>query len=154
MPRLARAEANATFILDEGENIDDEDDDENEVDYTQNQFQTQFSQIDPDQSQFLDNAKENEIKKLNALNPTARNRIVTDLSRILLFKALSGDVIDKPKCVTEALGENMKKERVATAALDEAQKRLKDVFGFDVRRVPNHQPLEQSLDRKSDCSRG
>ena len=146
MPRLARAEANATFILDEEGDIDDEDDEE--VDYTQNnnQFQTQFSQIDPDQSQFLDTAKENEIKKLNALNPTARNRIVTDLSRILLFRALSGDVIDKSKCVTEALGENMKKERVATAVLDEAQKRLKDVFGFDVRRVPKE--MERDLPGK------
>ena len=94
-----------------------------------------FSQIDPDQSQFLECPKENERKKLDSLG-IAGNRAITDLSRMILFKALSGDVIDKTKCVAEALGDGMKKERVATAVLSEAEKRLRNVFGFAIRKVP------------------
>ena len=63
------------------------------------QSQFTFSQILPDQSQCLDAARAAELKKLNELNPTARNQIVTDLSRILLFKGLAGDPIDKTKCI-------------------------------------------------------
>ena len=90
MPRLARAEP--TFIL-EDEPEEEEEDEMN----MKSQWGT-FSQILPDQSQFLAPARENEQKKLNALNPTARNQVVTDLSRILLFKALGGDAIDRTKC--------------------------------------------------------
>eukprot|EP01082_Thalassiosira_pseudonana_P000415 g278.t1 g278 contig1:683452-683991(+) len=97
--------------------------------------QMQFSQLLPDRSQRIDTAKPNEIKKLSSMEPTARNRIVTDLSRILLFKALNGDVIDRKKVIAEALGD-MKGERVQAAVLSEAQKRLKDVFGFEVCKVP------------------
>lgn len=97
--------------------------------------QMQFSQLLPDRSQRIDTAKPNEMKKLSSMEPTARNRIVTDLSRILLFKALNGDVIDRKKVIAEALGD-LKGERVQAAVLSEAQKRLKDVFGFEVCKVP------------------
>ena len=100
------------------------------------QTQFSFSQIDPDQSQFLEAARDSELRKLDSLNPTARNRAVTTLSRTLLFRALGGDVIDRAKIVAEALGDDMKKERVQTAVLGEAERRLRDVFGFSVRRVP------------------
>ncbi|KAL3821814.1 hypothetical protein ACHAXA_003316 [Cyclostephanos tholiformis] len=95
-----------------------------------------FSQIDPDQSQYIEAARDSERRKLDSIPPVARNRAVTNLSRMLLFKALNGDVIDKAKCVAEALGDDMKKERVQTAMLCEAERRLRDVFGFSVRRVP------------------
>jgi hypothetical protein len=55
---------------------------------------------------------------------------------MILFKALSGDVIDKTKCVTTVLSDEMKKERVGTAVLAEAEQRLRDVFGFSVCRIP------------------
>ena len=129
MPRLARAEP--TFIL---EDEPEEEEEENEMNM-KSQWGT-FSQILPDQSQFLAPARENEQKKLNALNPTARNQVITDLSRILLFKALGGDAIDRTKCVAEALGENMKKERVQTAVCNEATDRLRKVFGFNLIELP------------------
>ncbi|KAL3788565.1 hypothetical protein ACHAW5_009411 [Stephanodiscus triporus] len=106
------------------------------------QTQFAFSQIDPDQSQFLEAARDSELRKLDSINPAARNRAVTNLSRILLFRALGGDVIDKTKCVAEALGDDMKKERVQTAVLGEAERRLRDVFGFSVRRVPARMEAE------------
>ena len=93
-----------------------------------------FSQVGPDQSQTLEAARDHELRKLNEINPTARNRMVTDLSRMLLFKALSGDVIDRTKVVPEAMGDH--KDRIQSAVLAEAESRLRDVFGFAVRRVP------------------
>lgn len=109
------------------------------------QSQFTFSQIDPDQSQFLDAARETEKNKLSGLGPVARNRIVTDLSRLLLFKALNNEVIDKTKIVSEVLGsdENLKKARVQNAVLEEATERLQNVFGFGVRRVP--EKMEEDL---------
>ena len=111
-------------------------DDDDDAAATMPQTQFSFSQIDPDQSQFLEAARDAEVRKLDSLNPTSRNRAVTSLCRILLFRALNGDVIDKSKVVAEALGDDMKKERVQTAVLGEAERRLRDVFGFSVRRVP------------------
>ena len=111
-------------------------DDDDDAAATMPQTQFSFSQIDPDQSQFLEAARDAEVRKLDSLNPTSRNRAVTSLCRILLFRALNWDVIDKSKVVAEALGDDMKKERVQTAVLGEAERRLRDVFGFSVRRVP------------------
>lgn len=45
------------------------------------QSQFTFSQINPDQSQFLDAARTSEKAKLDGLNPTVRNRLFIDLSR-------------------------------------------------------------------------
>ncbi|KAL7528698.1 hypothetical protein ACHAXR_004655 [Thalassiosira sp. AJA248-18] len=120
------AKAEPTFVVAEEGEYEANDD-------NQQQSQFTFSQCNPDQSQYLDSAKDSELRNLEKLNPTARNRIVTDLSRILLFKGFNGDVIDKPKCIAESLGENMKKERVGSAALEQAEKRLRDVFGFSVK---------------------
>ena len=104
--------------------------------------QMQFSQVEPDRSQLIDVAKESEVRKLEGLNPATKHRVVTDLSRLLLFKALNGDPIDRRRVVAEALGD-MKTERVQTAALNEAEARLRDVFGFSVRRVP--EKMEEAL---------
>ena len=142
MPRLGRGNPTTTsFILE-----DDEDDEPgtNNFDYTQTQLG--LTQVDADQSQFIDAEKGAERKKLNALNPTARNQVITDLSRILLFKALGGETIDRTKCITQALGENLKKERVGGALLQDANDRLKKVFGFEARRVP--EKMEEDLPSK------
>ena len=88
MPRLSRsttaAEEGVTFIEEEHTNDEEEDDDYFHL--TQTQFA--FSQQPADKSQNVDIARTSEITKLDALNPTTRNKIVTDLSRMLLFKAL------------------------------------------------------------------
>ena len=130
--RRSRQQDEGIFILPDDEVVVDDDDDA--TGGSQTRFT--FSQIDPDQSQTLQAARDSERRKLDAIPPVARNRAVTNLSRTLLFKALNGDVIDKAKCVAEALGDDMKKERVQNAVLCEAERRLRDVFGFSVRRVP------------------
>jgi len=131
MPRRSRnnnaAQEDVTFIVEES--LSDLETQPN----SKSQFT--FSQIAADSSQFIDAARDAEIRKLDNIPAVKKNQIVTDLSRILLFKALGGAVIDKSKVINEALGD-MKGERVQSAALNEAEKRLHDIFGFSVRRVP------------------
>lgn len=104
--------------------------------------QIQFSQTAPDRSQAIDEPRQSERDKLANLPHAAREKIVTDLSRILLFKGLNGDPIDRRKVVIEALGD-YKGERIANAVLDEARVRLRDVFGYEVRKVPRQ--MEEDL---------
>lgn len=126
MPRRTAAET-VTFI----EEDDNDDVDDSKEFMTQTQFT--FSQQPADKSQNIDVARTSESKKLSDLNPTTRNKIVTDLSRLLLFKALGmKDPIDRTKVCAEACGET---KGVSKAALNEADKRLKDVFGFGVKHV-------------------
>ena len=133
MPRLSRsttaAEEGVTFIEEEHTNDEEEDDDYFHL--TQTQFA--FSQQPADKSQNVDIARTSEITKLDALNPTTRNKIVTDLSRMLLFKALGmKDPVDRTKVCAEATGEV---RGVSKSALNVAEKRLRDVFGFGVKCV-------------------
>lgn len=135
MPRRSRSTAAEAVFIEEVE----QDDDVVEDVFTQTQFT--FSQQPADKSQNVDMARVSEIKKLDDLNPTTRNRIVTDLSRILLFKGLGmKDPIDRSKVCAEALGDV---KNVSKAALNEAEKRLKDVFGFAVKHVPTN--MEKNL---------
>eukprot|EP00573_Skeletonema_grethae_P010912 CAMPEP_0201692782 /NCGR_PEP_ID=MMETSP0578-20130828/5575_1 /ASSEMBLY_ACC=CAM_ASM_000663 /TAXON_ID=267565 /ORGANISM="Skeletonema grethea, Strain CCMP 1804" /LENGTH=361 /DNA_ID=CAMNT_0048178207 /DNA_START=108 /DNA_END=1190 /DNA_ORIENTATION=- len=131
MPRRSRSTTteSVSFIEEEAAHSDDNDDSKEFL--TQTQFT--FSQQPADKSQNVDTARTSEQKKLDDLNPTTRNKIVTDLSRMLLFKALGmRDPIDKTKVCSEALGEV---KGVSKAALNEADRRLKDVFGFGVKHV-------------------
>ncbi|KAL3797739.1 hypothetical protein HJC23_000284 [Cyclotella cryptica] len=122
-----RRRTSAAFVI-------EEDYDSNQDDTQHAKSQMQFSQVVPDRSQTIDVARDAEIRKLENMEPAARQRIVTDLSRILLFKGLNGDVIDRKKVVAEALGD-MKGERVQLAMLNEAEARLRNVFGFSVRKI-------------------
>jgi len=134
MPRLSRSTAateKVSFIEDENDDDDDEEEDSQFGFFTQTQFT--FSQQPADRSQNVDIARDSENKKLDDLNPTTRNRIVTDLSRMLLFRGLGmKDPIDRTRVCAEACGEV---KGVSKSALHEADKRLKDVFGFAVKRI-------------------
>lgn len=95
-----------------------------------------FSQCVPEPSQAILDARASETRKLQEMNPDARQQLITSLSRYLLFKGLSGDPIDKSKLAKEAFPPNLRDARVTNAALREATDRLRNVFGMDVRRAP------------------
>uniref|UniRef100_A0A7S4RVH7 MAGE domain-containing protein n=1 Tax=Ditylum brightwellii TaxID=49249 RepID=A0A7S4RVH7_9STRA len=103
----------------------------------------QFSQQAPEPSQPLHAPKANEESNFSNLNAAVQERLVTDLSRLLLFSALNKQPIDRTKIVKETLGENNVTERVATAVLSKAEWRLKNVFGFELRQAPKF--MEDSL---------
>ena len=54
-----------------------------------------FSQQMPEMSQVLPQPKDREKQNLDSLDPHVREKLLTTLSRLLLFKALSGETIDK-----------------------------------------------------------
>lgn len=103
--------------------------------------QVQFSQVIPDPSGGLPTARPFEINNLTSYDAPTQSRLVTDLSRLLLFKALSGEPIDRTKLAKEAWGERFTncKGAVTNAALDKSVERMKLVLGVDVKRVPEDQ---------------
>ena len=60
-----------------------------------------FSQHMPEMSQAVPEAKDREKQNLDSLDPHVREKLLTTLSRLLLFKALAGETIDK---VSESMG--------------------------------------------------
>ncbi|KAL7470838.1 hypothetical protein ACHAXS_011114 [Conticribra weissflogii] len=132
----------------EGSNDDDDDYDGGSPELSQ---QMTFTQTYADKSQPLHEAKPSENLKLSALNPATRHRITTNLSRALLFKSLSGEVIQRKTVLAEALGDTvkggeMRAASVSNALFREANDRLEKVFGFSVGRVPLS--MEESLSAK------
>jgi hypothetical protein len=70
------------------------------------------------------------------LDTEAREKIVTSLSRIMLFKSLEREPIDRLKVLKDAGISS--KDRIASAAFQEACDRLLKVFGFEVSRMPKY----------------
>mmetsp|Transcript_14999 Transcript_14999/g.32679 ORF Transcript_14999/g.32679 Transcript_14999/m.32679 type:complete len:350 (+) Transcript_14999:206-1255(+) len=106
-----------------------------------------FSQQMPEMSQPVAPAKDKEKQNLESLDQHVREKLLTTLSRLILFKALAGETIDKTKVYKEAAagehGATITK-RVATAAFEEAKKRLLDVFGFELVMIPAAQAAHLS----------
>jgi hypothetical protein len=93
--------------------------------------------------------KPRERNILQDLDPATQDRMVTDLSRTLLFKALNGDPIDRSKLAKEAWGENFTGDRGAfNAALKEATDRMQTVWGFSVRKIPAYMDEMKTLPKK------
>jgi hypothetical protein len=95
-----------------------------------------FSQFLPEESQAPPSPKPSEQTKLQNMDPSARSRLVTDLSRYILFKALSNDPIDRTKFAKEAFPKNLQDTRVTNAALQAATERMNQIFGLDVLKAP------------------
>ena len=91
--------------------------------------------MEPEPSQAPSEARQSERAKLANMEASARSRIVTDLSRYILFKSLSGEPIDKTK-LKEAFPDNLKDSRVTNAAVEEVNVRLQNIFGMSIQRCP------------------
>mmetsp|Transcript_16974 Transcript_16974/g.24941 ORF Transcript_16974/g.24941 Transcript_16974/m.24941 type:complete len:325 (-) Transcript_16974:292-1266(-) len=99
-----------------------------------------FSQMEPEASQAPPEARASEKSNLENLG-TTKEKVVTDLSRLVLFKAMSGETIDRAKLMKEAFppesNPTLKDARVINAALNEVTERLKHVIGLDIKTTPN-----------------
>ena len=106
---------------------DDDDSDEGEV-------EAMFSSQAPELSQEILPAKPNEQQNLIKMDEKAREQAIRNLTRLVLFKALAGEPIDRAKCIKEAgiSGSN----RIASAAFEQANIRLRNQFDFELRRIP------------------
>lgn len=92
-----------------------------------------FSSQVPEMSQEIDKVKDFERTNLNNLSSTQRAKAISDLTRLVLFKALAGEAIDRTKCIKEA---GINDARISSAAFEEVNVRLKNMFDFELKRQP------------------
>lgn len=93
-----------------------------------------FTSQVPEMTQDIIEAKSHERMNLMQMSENQREKVICDLSRLVLFKALAGDAIDRSKCLKEA-GISTD-TRISSAAFDEVKVRLNNCFGFEVKRIP------------------
>ena len=106
-----------------------------------------FSQMAPEISQDIAPVKASEQRNLDNLSAEEREKVLSDLSRLILFKALAGDPIDRLKCCKEA-GIGPDQGKISSAAFAEAAERLQNVFGFELKRIPKWMEDNKSLPAK------
>lgn len=107
-------------------NADEDDDD-------QGTAAVAFSSQAPEMTQEILQVKQSERHKLMEMSATQREKAVNDLARLVLFKSLAGQSIDRVKCLKEAV---ISDARISSAAFDEVNTRLTNCFGFELRRLP------------------
>lgn len=133
----------------------DDDDDEDEVSSSPAQEQPyhsqggglSFSQMAPEISQEIAPVKASEQRNLENLQREEREKVLSNLSRLILFKALAGEPIDRLKCCKEA-GIGHDQGKISSAALAEAAERLQNVFGFELKRIPKWMDDSKALPAK------
>jgi len=94
-----------------------------------------FSQAAPEASQSFIEPNLKEVQNASTLSPAVKSKLVNDMLRYFVLKGLGKDHIEKKKAVDDVMGE-YKKEKIAAVILDEATKKLKALYGWDVMRVP------------------
>jgi hypothetical protein len=101
-----------------------------------------FSQMEPEQSQAPPQVKESEQAELDKLNEATREKAIKTMSRLIFFKALAGESLEKAKCFKEVepdlkdLFVGHSKRALTNAIWDRAITRVYEVFGFTVVLVP------------------
>lgn len=106
-----------------------------------------FSQQPSGISQQILPAKASEQRNLDSLPDEERDKILMDLSRLILFKALAGETIER-KLVCKEAGIGPDQGRICSAAFAIAAERLKNVFGFDLKRLPKWMEDQKSTKKK------
>lgn len=132
-----------TLDVEEDEDDEDNESEEGRSSPPQTQFSQAFSQVETiELTQTLPATRNTDHAKFSNLDQHTREKALTNLSRVLLFKALSGaQTIDRLKCIDEALDDPESSLHELCRGLGNvlfqlATDRLKNVFGFDVRPPP------------------
>jgi len=112
--------------------ISDDDDDSND----DSEQQPMFSQQLPEASQSVLPERPGERKKMNELDIETQEKYLSYISRLILFRAFEREPIDRLKVTKEAgiSGTN----RIGSVAFQEASRRLRNVFGFELNRIPKY----------------
>jgi hypothetical protein len=103
-----------------------------------------FTQQAPEMSQAIGVVKPSEKSNLDRMSRQQREKVIMDLSRNILFKALAGEPIDRLKVLKEAMPNA--NDKISTAVLEEVRLRLENVFGFELGKVPKY--MEATLPKK------
>ena len=104
-----------------------------------------FSQQAPEASQGLVSERPNERRNLERMDKASREKAITSLSRLVLFRALEKEPLDRLKLIKEA---GLDGERITTAAFQEVASRLRNVFGFELSRIPKYMDDVKGLPSK------
>ena len=121
----------------DSENDDNEDGDD--------ELTLTLTQQAPELSQPMPSVRTNERTNLESMGRENKQKALTDLSRLVLFKALAGEPIDRLKCVKEV---SINSSKITSAAFDEVAVRLRNVFGFDLGRVPKYMEDNKNFPKK------
>ena len=105
------------------------DEEEEEDDPTSCLFHSQA----PEMSQDIIEVKANERNNLMGMSESQREKAIGNLTRLVLFKALAGESIDRAKACKEA---GISDARISSAAFDEVKIRLQNCFAFELKRIP------------------
>jgi hypothetical protein len=117
----------------------DDSDDDGEV-------EVMFSSQVPELSQNILPVKDAERSNLLNMTEAARERACNDMTRLVLFKALAGEPINRAHCTQEA---NIPGDhRVSTAVFEEVSIRLKNAFDFELKRIPAWMEKMKALPKK------
>lgn len=104
-----------------------------------------FSSQAPELTQEILPVRATELSNLKNLNHEAREKVLQDLLRLILFKALAGEPIDRTKVIKEA---GISDARISSAAFDEVNTRLQAIFDFKLVRVPSWMEKIKDLPKK------
>jgi hypothetical protein len=103
------------------------------------------SQI-PELSQDILPVKDAERSNLLQMTPAARDGACNDMTRLVLFKALAGEPIQRSLCAKEAgIAGDL---RVSTAVFEEVSIRLKNAFDFELKRIPSWMEKMKAMQKK------
>lgn len=104
-----------------------------------------LSQQVPEASQGVLDEKPSDRNNLEKMDKMAREQAVTSLSRLILFKGLEREPIDRLKIIKEA---GLSSMRASSAIFNEASERLRNVFGMEMRRIPTYMEARKSTPSK------
>ena len=111
-------------------NNDDEGDEEEEEE--DDGPSCMFHSQAPEMSQDIVEVKASERNNLMGLSESQREKAIGNLTRLVLFKALAGESIDRAKACKDA---GISDARISSAAFDEVKIRLQNCFAFELKRT-------------------
>ena len=98
-----------------------------------------FSQIEAELSQPVPKSKESDEHYFADLSEAVQEKAIKSLSRLIVFKALAGECIEKRKCLEEIEPEwsaQGNKRALTNVAFARAVERVEQTFGFKVVGIP------------------
>jgi len=104
-----------------------------------------FSQQIPELSQSVLPERAYERRNLEGLGGDAGDTKLLQLSRLVLFKALDNEPIDRVKAIKDA---GLSSDKISGAAYQEVASRLQNVFGFELKQTPPFMQKYKSLPAK------
>mmetsp|Transcript_17074 Transcript_17074/g.28359 ORF Transcript_17074/g.28359 Transcript_17074/m.28359 type:complete len:356 (-) Transcript_17074:58-1125(-) len=118
--------------------------------YDDGEGMTLTQHCSPEKSQAFPVAKANERSNLENLTEEQRQKFIVDAGRLVLFKALAGESIDRLKCA-KIIGFPSNASRITSAVWEQVQINLENVFGVKLVKPPQFMKLPKKYDDRFYC---